>query len=65
MTDQPRPSNNEPTALPETRYSLGLRIIAIYKAIETVGMLLAAAVSFHLERQANVERLCTGLGISR
>jgi hypothetical protein len=62
MTDHPRPRNDEPTASPESRYSIGLRVIAIYKAVETVGMLLAAAVAFHLERQDNVERLVHWLG---
>jgi len=57
MAEDPSRTITMPTPSPESQHSLGLRIIAIYKAIETVGMLLAAAAAFHLERQRNFEQL--------
>ncbi|MDE3072655.1 MAG: DUF2127 domain-containing protein [Pseudomonadota bacterium] len=57
MAEDPSRTIATPLTSPESRHSLGLRIIAIYKAVETAGMLLAAAAAFHLERQQNFERL--------
>lgn len=42
---------------PESLHALGLRVIAIYKVIQTFGLLLAAAAAFHLQRQGNVDEL--------
>lgn len=42
---------------PESLHALGLRVIAIYKVIQTLGLLLAAAAAFHLQRQSNVDHL--------
>ncbi|AHX12107.1 membrane protein [Dyella jiangningensis] len=46
---------SQPTSEIEAQHSLGLRIIAIYKAIKTVGLLFAAAAAFHLEREQNFD----------
>jgi uncharacterized membrane protein (DUF2068 family) len=47
------------TSIPQrkSRHSVGLRIIAIYKAIKTVGLLLVATAAFRLDRTQNFERL--------
>ncbi|TBR40277.1 MULTISPECIES: DUF2127 domain-containing protein [Dyella] len=47
----------EPSSEVEAQHSLGLRIIAIYKAIKTVCLILVAIVAFRLEQQANFEHL--------
>ena len=50
MTD---PSNSEH----EEQHNLGLRIIAIYKAIKTVGLIAIAIFAFHLDREENFAHL--------
>ncbi|HVC16553.1 MAG TPA: DUF2127 domain-containing protein [Rhodanobacter sp.] len=57
MPQDPSPTIAPIEPSPELQHSLGLRVIALYKAIETAGMLLAAAAAFHLERQQNFEQL--------
>ncbi|TAM58420.1 MAG: DUF2127 domain-containing protein [Rhodanobacter sp.] len=57
MAEDPSRTITTPGPSPESQHSVGLRIIAIYKAIETAGMLLAAAAAFHLKRQQNFEQL--------
>jgi uncharacterized membrane protein (DUF2068 family) len=47
----------KPTSEVEAQHSLGLRIIAIYKAIKTVCLILVAAFAFHLDREQNFEKL--------
>ncbi|WP_267222417.1 DUF2127 domain-containing protein [Dyella silvae] len=47
----------EPTSEIEAQHSLGLRIIAIYKAVKTVCLVLVAAFAFHLDREQNFEKL--------
>lgn len=42
---------------PEAQHHLGLRVIAIYKAVKTVGLLLTAAAAFHLKQEQNFARL--------
>jgi uncharacterized membrane protein (DUF2068 family) len=44
-------------SIPESRHRLGLRLIAIYKGVETLGLILAAMAAFHLQRHQNVDRL--------
>jgi len=46
-----------PTPKRASRHSVGLRIIAIYKAVKTVGLILVATAAFHLDRTQNFERL--------
>lgn len=49
-----------PTSKPAPRLrpaTLGLRVIAIYKAVKTVGLLFIAAAAFHLDAESNFERL--------
>ncbi|RDS82503.1 DUF2127 domain-containing protein [Dyella psychrodurans] len=45
----------------EARHSLGLRIIAIYKAIKTVCLIFVAVAAFGLHQQENFERLVHSL----
>lgn len=40
----------------------GLRVIAIYEIIKTVGLVLVAIAAFHLDRQQNFEHLVSWLG---
>lgn len=47
----------QPTSEVEAQHSIGLRIIAIYKAIKTVCLILVAAFAFHLDREQNFEKL--------
>jgi len=47
----------QPSSEIETQHSLGLRIIAIYKAVKTVCLVLVAAFAFHLDREQNFEKL--------
>jgi uncharacterized membrane protein (DUF2068 family) len=47
----------EPTSAIEAQHSIGLRIIAIYKAVKTVCLILVAAFAFHLDREQNFEKL--------
>jgi uncharacterized membrane protein (DUF2068 family) len=47
----------KPTSEVEAQHSIGLRIIAIYKAIKTVCLVLVAAFAFHLDREQNFEKL--------
>ncbi|HEY8682494.1 MAG TPA: DUF2127 domain-containing protein [Rhodanobacter sp.] len=42
---------------PESRHSVGLRVIAIYKAVKTVGLILVAIAAFDLNRTQNFEQL--------
>ncbi|WP_199099747.1 DUF2127 domain-containing protein [Dyella sp. ASV21] len=48
---------SQPTSEIEAQHSLGLRIIAIYKAVKTVCLILVAAFAFHLDRAQNFEKL--------
>jgi uncharacterized membrane protein (DUF2068 family) len=57
MTRQDSQEIVPPRVSPESRHSVGLRVIAIYKGFETLGLLLAAAAAFHLQRHQNVDRL--------
>ena len=47
----------QPTSEIEAQHSLGLRIIAIYKGVKTIGLILVAAFAFHLYREQNFEKL--------
>jgi uncharacterized membrane protein (DUF2068 family) len=47
---------------PETRHGVGLRVIAIYEAVKTVGLILVAIAAFHLDRTQNFEQLVHWLG---
>ncbi len=47
----------KPVSAIEARHSLGLRVIAIYKAIKTVCLIFVAIVAFRLHQQENFERL--------
>lgn len=51
----PRPADDDTT--PESRHGFGLRLIAAYKIVQALGLVLAAAAAFHLERQHNIDRL--------
>ena len=42
---------------PGSRHGFGLRLIAVYKVIQALGLLLAAAAAFHLQRRRNLDRL--------
>lgn len=42
---------------PEAQHRFGLRLIALYKMVQALGLLFAAAAAFHLQRQRNVDRL--------
>ena len=44
-----------PSSEIEAQHSLGLRIIAIYKAIKTVALILVAIAAFRLNQQVNFE----------
>jgi uncharacterized membrane protein (DUF2068 family) len=50
----PTPNSAPPAP---NRHTVGLRIIAIYKAVKVVGLLFVAAAAFHLDHQQNFERL--------
>lgn len=56
MNDHPhhRPVDDD---TPEAHHRFGLRVIALYKMVQALGLLLAAGAAFHLERQRNVDRL--------
>lgn len=47
----------QPSSEIEAQHSLGLRIIAIYKAVKTVCLVLVAVFAFHLDREQNFEKL--------
>jgi len=47
----------EPTSEIEAQHSLGLRIIAIYKAVKTVGLIFVAIFAFQLYQAQNFEKL--------
>jgi len=47
----------QPSSEIEARHSLGLRIIAIYKGVKTVCLILVAAFAFHLDHEQNFEKL--------
>ena len=56
-------SQTHPEPIPpiEPQHNLGLRIIAIYKAVKTVGLIAIAIFAFHLDREENFARLVTWL----
>jgi uncharacterized membrane protein (DUF2068 family) len=54
MTDLSSPALDQK---PASQHSVGLRIIAIYKAVKTVGLILIAIAAFHLNRTQNFDRL--------
>ncbi|SDG17064.1 DUF2127 domain-containing protein [Dyella sp. 333MFSha] len=41
----------------DTKHPAGLRIIAVYKAVKTVGLILIASAAFHLDREDSFRRL--------
>ncbi|GAB2565412.1 DUF2127 domain-containing protein [Dyella jejuensis] len=51
----------KPTSEIETQHSLGLRVIAVYKAIKTVCLIIVAFVAFHLHQERNFDRLMHAL----
>ena len=46
-----------PSSEVEAQHSVGLRVIAIYKAIKTVGLILVAIAAFRLNRQESFDHL--------
>ncbi|HTV87215.1 MAG TPA: DUF2127 domain-containing protein [Dyella sp.] len=52
---------SQPSSEIEAQHSLGLRIIAIYKAIKTVCLICVAMVAFGLRQEQNFERLVHSL----
>ena len=55
----PNPPSTTPPP-PDTaasKHNLGLRVIAIYKAVKTVGLILIAIAAFRLNQTQNFERL--------
>jgi len=42
---------------PVSQHSVGLRIIAVYKAIKSTGLILVAIAAFHLNQEQNFQRL--------
>jgi uncharacterized membrane protein (DUF2068 family) len=51
----------KPTSDIEAQHSLGLRIIAIYKAIKTVCLIFVAIVAFGLHQEKNLDHLVHAL----
>ena len=47
----------KPVSEIETQHSLGLRIIAVYKAIKSACLILVAAVAFHLHQAQSFDHL--------
>jgi uncharacterized membrane protein (DUF2068 family) len=47
----------QPSSEIEAQHSIGLRIIAIYKGVKTVCLILVAIFAFHLDREQNFEKL--------
>lgn len=45
------------TPFAESQHNVGLRVIAIYKAVKTVGLILIAIAAFRLNQQQNFEHL--------
>jgi uncharacterized membrane protein (DUF2068 family) len=45
------------TANTPTPPHFGLRVIAIYKAVKTIGLILIATAAFHLDQEKNFEKL--------
>jgi uncharacterized membrane protein (DUF2068 family) len=41
----------------ESQHGVGLRVIAIYKAVKTIGLILIATASFHLYKTQNFDHL--------
>lgn len=52
---QPRPTTDDAT--PESKHRFGLRVIAVYKMVQALGLVVAAAAAFHLKHQRNLDRL--------
>lgn len=48
---------SKPTSGTETRHSLGLRVIAVYKAIKSIGLIVVAFVAFGLHKEKNFDHL--------
>lgn len=59
MSDEAQRSLAKTAAPPH--HNLGLRVIAIYKAVKTVCLVLVAIAAFHLDRQQNFEKLVAWL----
>jgi uncharacterized membrane protein (DUF2068 family) len=57
MPDTPSANPASPAPKHTSRHSVGLRIIAIYKAVKTVGLILVATAAFRLNREQNFDRL--------
>jgi uncharacterized membrane protein (DUF2068 family) len=51
------PQPNAGAVTPESRHRFGLRLIAVYKMVQALGLLMAAAAAFHLKRQRNLDQL--------
>lgn len=50
--------NHASTSAPETeKYPAGLRIIAVYKAVKTIGLIFIAIAAFRLDREQNFQNL--------
>ncbi|HEX5305402.1 MAG TPA: DUF2127 domain-containing protein [Dyella sp.] len=56
MTDDSRTAEADENT-PEAQHRFGLRLIALYKIVQALGLLFAAAAAFRLKRQHNVARL--------
>ncbi|WP_232820889.1 DUF2127 domain-containing protein [Dyella sp. C11] len=57
MTEHHHHPRLQPSSEIEASHSLGLRVIAIYKAVKTVCLILVAIFAFHLDREQNFEKL--------
>lgn len=51
------PCPNAEDVTPESRHRFGLRMIAVYKMVQALGLVMAAAVAFHLKHQRNLDQL--------
>jgi len=57
MPDTSGSTHMTPAPKRKSQHNIGLRVIAIYKAVKTVGLILVAIAAFHLNRTQNFERL--------
>lgn len=60
MDDHALPAVADDTS-PESLHRFGLRLIAIYKIVQALGFVLAAAAAFRLKYQSNLDRLVAWL----
>lgn len=61
MSDEASRSLSAKKATAPSQHNLGLRIIAVYKAVKTICLILVAIAAFHLDREQNFERLVAWL----